>query len=238
MISFTIIGNGIHVQRYIDSLLFSQQNYLVSKKQDFHDLEKIKGSLVIAEPLLLETLDKIAIPAGIEAVYIEKLPFMSIKKLRLFMDSASHQKIRIIHTRLYETVNTVISGSVAAKNTIIWPNLYHQQMHPIWNTLPNALDWLVRQLNCSLDSVILLDTKTEYQIIEITVSALDREFLLCIVPSEYTDRVIFNDIALPWPNYMDMYDRAFCDKSGWPLEHTEREIQLVNTIEEQIRYEH
>ena len=232
-ICFGLVGNGIHSKRYLETFLFSDlpYNWEICKTEETM-LNKV-NNLIICEPFYLEN-NTIVVPPQVERIFIEKLPFHSEDKFESFVKQ-SKSEIIVVHTRLYEQKSERIHKLSSNENTLIWPNSYHTNMNPFWNTIPNIFDWLCVQFSCQVEDIEISLINKKDDIITVVIHISKLKITIKIIPSNRNDCVVFNNTIVKWPSYIDLYQRAIKthlnsrDNSSI-IKHSIAEIALINKI--------
>lgn len=233
---FALIGDDVHVERYFEALLFSDFNCNVIKCDRRIVEEKEIRDLIISEPYYLENNPDFRIPASVNRVYLEKLPFHDVLKLHDFLDRHADIKIYVNHVRLFEEKKYDMSDLNRQINTIVWPNVKKDNMDPIWHTLPNTFDWICRQFGYSIADFVLLDVVRRSDDVVVDCSAGNNRFNVIVTSSYSENRIVFNDRFLDWPNYIDLLNAAVFKRHeyNYKIDHTIYETSLISSIREAL----
>ena len=198
-----ILGDGIHVQRFMDALMFYSGVAEIACNDNRYDRF---DAMVIAEPYYLscERITKI-IDSGFSGILIvEKMPFKTNDELNEFLRAKKKFTVCFSLLRLYEPK---MDFSEAACYTIKWPNLHHQGMKIMAHTIPNVLLFLKIQFKV-LDLAACVIKKEmdgthliihENQIVSVLIYDTDDD----------SAGVIVNNQVIKWPNYIHLIWRLF-----------------------------
>lgn len=234
-----IIGNELHAVRYISSLIFVKDIELTILN-DSDATNNIKEYYNILELNIENDLfDKInvfdyiiyTIPNGLDInvcnllkkyrgyLLMEK-PQMNIKLLKELKC-----KTYFIHLRKF---CYIIYNKPAEINYIEWPNLAHEGMDGIINTLPNVVDYindLYKENKVSKEKIY--DIKNDSNSIKFKID-LDEKFYINIYNTkEKNKHPTINGENIEWPNYFECINNL-------AKEIENDNYYLFNTLEEEI----
>lgn len=232
----TIMGSGIHTQRYSDALLFYPRVKNLALINPAMQIPKNTDILIISEPYMIteHVIYKIMQCSNIKQILCEKLPSKKIDETQRIIKQLNEKGLLFIHTRLFE------SGAVLPQRNnidVVWPNNYNSGMDPIWHTLPNILDWIYARVGKipSLVNTELIFNNNDYIL---TTELQGRKFSFFIMSGNQDDYVYINNEKSPWPNYIDTYHRVFdyfFDNQTLKFENYNYTLSIIGLIESLIK---
>lgn len=237
-----LLGNGCHRDRYKYAFLFNDLPFDCFSNIDMLSLPSAVEFICICEPFIMNDEFEKIINRYKTKVLIEKLPFKDIKQLRNFLSRVSSSICIPICSRLFE--NKVIHNSDSSNVLIEWPNLTDMGMNSLWHTLPNILDFLVRQYEIRDISLLQISKVQAFErTIELVVNATNTTFIINIFSANENHKVRINGREIEWPNFLVIYSRIiefvanenFDNKEMW--EYIEGEIKFILECEELLKNE-
>ncbi len=200
-----IIGDDVHSERYICSLLFLDKYELFTfydneynlkvynnKKENINDFSYI----IYTKPLYFDEKILHLLNNYTGILLIEKLQL----QLDLFTDLKC--KYYFVHLREFDLFQNKIKFK--SENLIKWPNLKYESMDEIYNTLPNILDVLLFNgitINDNISLEILSNTN-EAKKISVCLLNENLKFNIEIINTKNKSlHPIINGIEIEWPNY-------------------------------------
>ncbi len=234
-----ILGCGAHFERYQQAFFFYPGIGNVTQIT-LNDITQCESDIiVVAEPFLLRSVLPYLPKSSSQIVICEKLPFRESEDYYYFCKHYSDLKIFFVHTRCYENKYYPLYQN---NLKIEWPNLYYSNMDPVWNTLPNILDWLFRQKGSFPD---ISDSQLEFKgnIVIFKTRILNDSYTFSIIEGKETDKIVVEGVPYDWPNYVLSY-HAFLDQlfhgeivKEENHKYTLREIEFIKILIEGIKNE-
>lgn len=232
-----LIGDGPHLNRYIYSFLFNPHRYECIAYKSTNYLPSTLAFICICEPFGMNTFYEQIIKKYQARVLIEKIPFKNCNDLDSFLDKMQDAILIPVSVRLYE--DKIVNRSNREEYVIEWPNKSNTGMDPIWSTLPNVLDFIVKQFD--VIDIENIEIKEVYKIansIDIKIYVQKMVFLIRIYDTTSSDKVHVNQKELEWPNYLDLYSRVIYDaelidlhSAAMKWNYIRKEIKIITRME-------
>jgi len=227
MTNILIVGNDIHAEKYIQSMLFDsniklyitifdeQEETKTREKALEYHCEFIKNSKIQE---IIKNIECIifSIPMTVSASDLKLLNDYGYKKKIIFEKLFSTDKEDLIekyktlpndklifHLRNYD--DTMIY--LEKKNEISWPCLDNGIMSPIYNVMPNVIDLI--NINDSIDDINIISCKDEDDKLIIELESADKKYTINIITTDDTSELVkINGKSIEWPNYYKIINKV------------------------------
>lgn len=229
-----IWGKGVHCKRYADAFLFYKEDVEIIYVEKSDVGREDADVLVLSEPFLLKDLKLSEYESfrQYRIVISEKLPTDNCSDLLTLSDCLQNNVLMTVHSRLFSP--KIYKPDKLREISIKWPNVYQTHMDPIWNTLPNVLDFIYHNEG-TFPSISATKLSKEGDVYYFITETGTCSYNVEIYPGMLSDKVKIDNKDIPWPNYIECYHNAFDTlteegKNRFFVNYTVKEIRFLNQL--------